>query len=130
MNFNKLILLITCCTLLTMGCRSVTDTGTKTSGDLLGSWEGCDGRVVTFTQNEDGEISGRYTALGGLTRYGFQANEIGYKLRKRAAGSYSGTVKWRNTRGEATWRDVVITIQGDRYMDNSSDNCAREMKRL
>jgi len=96
--------------------------------DLLGSWVGCDGRVVTFTQ-EGGQYIGRYTALGGLGTYHFTPNEIGYKATQAADGTYVGQVKWRYTNGDHQWRPLKITIKGNQYSDEGSDGCSKNMKR-
>ncbi len=130
MYLTKKIVLLACCSLLWMSCKTVSSTGTPAAETIIGSWEGCDGRVVTFSSEENGEIVGRYSKLGGLARYGFEVNETGYKLRRRAAGTYAGTVKWRTTSGSVSWKKVTVSIQGDTYLDDSSDSCAKEMTRV
>jgi hypothetical protein len=99
--------------------------------DLVGSWKGCDGRVVTFTL-ENGEYKGRYTNLSGrLRRFGFEEKELGYIIIKmNEEGRYSGQVKWRFLNGESRWADTNITINGNRYTDDGSDDCSRTMARV
>jgi len=100
-----------------------------TGGSLLGSWRGCDGRVVTFVY-EGGEYIGRYTSLGGLAPYHFTLNEVGYRARQQPDGRYVGQVKWRWTSGASQWRPNVITISGNSYRDSGSDSCSTAMSRL
>jgi hypothetical protein len=97
--------------------------------DIIGSWEGCDGRVITFAK-EGNEIIGRYIKLGGLERYKFTLNEEGYRLTWQSAGNYTGTVKWQNPSGNETWKKVSITINNNAYKDSTSDPCSKEMKRV
>ncbi|AEM71780.1 hypothetical protein Murru_2754 [Allomuricauda ruestringensis DSM 13258] len=97
--------------------------------NIIGSWEGCDGRVITFT-NENNEIIGRYTKLGGLERYMFNIDEIGYKLTEQKPGTYFGTVKWQSLSGNETWKKVTVTIENNVYTDNQSDACSKEMERV
>ena len=53
--------------------------GTDLGGEpLIGSWKGCDGRVIEF-KPEGGELIGRYTALGGLGACAFSIGEVGYR---------------------------------------------------
>jgi hypothetical protein len=99
------------------------------STQLVGSWRGCDGRVVTFV-NEGGGFVGRYTALGGLPRVGFTLNEIGYRARLQSAGRYVGDVKWRWPGGRQNWVSNTITISGNSYRDTGSDSCSRSMTRI
>ena len=96
--------------------------------DLVGSWKGCDGRVVTFTL-EDGQYIGRYTQLADLGKYHFTPNEIGYRAFKTQDGKYVGGVKWRSTSGQQEWRPTTITIKGGKYTDTGSDNCSKQMRR-
>ncbi len=98
------------------------------SSDLLGIWQGCDGRQVTFTL-EDGQYVGRYTALGGLGSYGFTLGEIGYRFTLQPDGSYVGDVEWRGSNFQE-WRPDKATVAGDRYRDTGSDGCSREMTRV
>jgi hypothetical protein len=98
------------------------------ANELAGSWEGCDGRVVTFTL-ENGQYIGRYSKLGGLGSYHFTINEIGYKATRTPEGKYVGQVKWRWTSGQQEWRPNTITIIGNNYTDTGSDSCSRQMKR-
>jgi hypothetical protein len=99
--------------------------------DLVGSWKGCDGRVVTFTL-ENCEYKGRYTNLSGrLRRFGFKEKELGYIITKmNEEGRYSGQVKWRFLNGESRWADTKITINGNKYTDDGSDSCSRTMARV
>lgn len=97
--------------------------------DIMGSWEGCDGRVITFTK-EDNKVIGRYTKLGKLEKYKFTLNEVGYRLKEQSVGNYTGTVKWQNLSGNETWRNVTVTIENNIYTDNQSDACSKEMKRV
>ena len=99
------------------------------SGELLGSWLGCDGRVVTFTL-ENGQYFGRYDNIGGLGSYGFQVGEIGFRAQRRPDGTYVGDVKWRWANGDFQWRENTITIKGDEYSDTASDSCSNRMTRL
>ncbi|PKA82824.1 hypothetical protein ATE92_0963 [Ulvibacter sp. MAR_2010_11] len=102
----------------------------NTNRSIIGSWQGCDGRVVTFTRKGD-SILGHYTELNGLERFGFTRNEIGHKLIKESAGSYSGLVKWRAVNiKEPTWRTVNVFINGNVYKDQGSDRCGRDMTRI
>jgi hypothetical protein len=96
---------------------------------ILGSWEGCDGRVVTYTQIGD-SIFGKYTVLARLKSVGFELDEVGYKLKKQQSGIYSGAVKWR-TRGQSKveWKPVQITLSGQSYTDKGSDSCSKVMNR-
>ncbi len=100
----------------------------KNWDDLIGSWVGCDGRMVTFTL-ENGEYIGRYTKLGGLEPYHFKVNEIGYKAKRNLEGKYVGQVKWRWTSGKKRWSPNTITINGNKYTDSGSDSCSRKMDR-
>ena len=130
-TFGQILILICCCTLWT-GCKTQS-IGTPVSNpnrDIIGSWEGCDGRVITFSRDEDGEITGHYSQLGELEKYNFSQDEIGYKVTQQSAGTYTGLVKWRSTAGAETWKKVTITIEGGSYKDNSSDGCSKNMKRL
>ncbi|APY12214.1 hypothetical protein BWZ22_13705 [Seonamhaeicola sp. S2-3] len=97
--------------------------------DIMGSWEGCDGRVITFTK-EDDKVIGRYTKLGGLEKYKFTLNEVGYRLKEQSVGNYIGTVKWQNLSGKETWKKVIVSIENNIYADNQSDACSKEMKRV
>ena len=45
-----------------VGCKSVSPVATSTNYGIIGSWEGCDGRVVTFSADENG----KYNALPTL----------------------------------------------------------------
>ena len=96
---------------------------------ILGSWQGCDGRIVTSTE-EGGEFVGRYTALGGLGGFGFKINEVGYRLRLQSDGSFTGEVKWRWTDGRSQWRAMTASVSGDVYRDSGSDSCSRQMTRV
>ena len=97
---------------------------------IIGSWQGCDGRVVTFSEEGD-SIIGRYSELNGLERFGFSKNEIGYKLIKEGTNSFVGQVKWRAINiKQPTWRAVKATINGNTYQDKGSDRCGRDMTRV
>ncbi len=118
---------------LWQGCSSTKPTTTPTvqNQSILGSWEGCDGRIVAFSEGEGDEIIGRYTELGRLGMYKFTQNEIGYKVTEQKPGIYSGTVKWRTTTGKESWKKLTITIQNNDFMsDNGSDKCSQEMERV
>ena len=84
---------------------------------ILGSWEGCDGRTVTYTIEND-QIIGRLTKLGTLATYGFKVDEVGFMLENKTNGVYKGKVKWRYKR---TWADrhffrhTLITLGASRY---------------
>ena len=104
----------------------------ENGASLVGSWVGCDGRVVTFTHEGDehtGQFVGKYTNLGGLGRFHFEADEVGYVATQRSANEYTGQVKWRSVDGNLYWKPNEITISGDNYFDNGSDPCARTMRR-
>ena len=114
--------------------------GPSVNNDIIGSWEGCDGRVITFTKQKPltqnnqrthkDSIIGRYTKLGGLKTYKFTVDEIGYKLVEDSLGNYSGLVKWQNLSGKETWKVVTIHVQGDTYKDDNSDSCSKEITRI
>jgi hypothetical protein len=99
--------------------------------DLVGTWKACDGREVTFTL-ENCEFKGRYTNLSDrLRKYGFKEKELGYIVIKMTKeGGYSGQVKWRFLDGKSRWADTNITISGNRYTDDGSDDCSRTMERV
>ena len=126
----KLLSLLSCFVLLIIACKSATGPSSSISKDIIGDWEGCDGRVVRFGRLDRDTITGRYTRLGGLKQYGFEQNEIGYKVIQQRPGIYTGQVKWRTTSGGVSWKNVTISIEGDRYSDTSSDGCAKEMIRV
>lgn len=131
LNLKNILLFSVCLTLWT-GCKttSTAPVVSPVNQNIIGSWEGCDGRVITFTEEENAEITGRYTKLGGLGKYKFTLNEIGYRLTQQSPGNYTGTVKWQDLSGNETWKKVSITIENDVYTDNSSDSCSQEMKRV
>ncbi|MDC7995314.1 hypothetical protein [Altibacter sp. HG106] len=130
---TKILLMVVLLSIVLLGsCKSTSTAplmGANTNTNIIGSWEGCDGRVVTFFE-EDSEIIGRYTELGGLTRYRFTENEVGYRLTEQQPGQYLGMVKWQDQSGNETWKKVSITIKNNTYNDNSSDNCSKDMKRI
>jgi hypothetical protein len=97
---------------------------------LAGRWQGCDGRVVEFTES-GGILRGAYVALGGLGAYGFSPGEIGYEAREVSPGIYEGRVLWKQAGGQtAQWQPNRITVEGDSYRDTASDSCSRNMSRL
>ncbi|MEE1964204.1 hypothetical protein V1387_16045 [Allomuricauda taeanensis] len=130
-SFTQILFLVFA-TIFWQGCKTISSSipATTMDKDIVGSWEGCDGRVVTFTKQKSGEIIGRYTHLGGLGEYRFTQDEIGYKVAQKELGTYTGLVKWRNATGEVTWKKVMITIEDNVYKDNNSDGCSKEMKRI
>ncbi|WP_318312711.1 hypothetical protein [Flagellimonas crocea] len=113
-----------------VGCKSVNPPVSYTNKDIIGSWEGCDGRVVTFSKDENGGVLGRYSKLGGLGRYRFSLNEIGFHITQKKPGTYVGQVKWKNTMGNETWREETIEVEGNILKTTSSDNCGKELKRV
>lgn len=117
---------------LSVSCKtvSVKPVISNTDQNIIGYWEGCDGRVVKFTKNEDNSIVGHYEKLGELYKYKFAVNEEGYRLNQQNPGVYKGLVKWKTISGEETWKEVTITIENDIYKDNGSDGCSKEMKRI
>ena len=128
MKTHYLLLSLLILTMVMVGCGVKKQTVINNS--IIGSWEGCDGRVITFTQEGD-SILGHYTKLNGLERFGFSQNEIGYKLIRESVGSYTGQVKWRAINiKEPTWRAVKVSIHENTYQDIGSDRCGREMTRI
>ncbi|MFC4220066.1 hypothetical protein [Flagellimonas marina] len=115
---------------LWVGCKSVSPTVSNTNTNIIGSWEGCDGRVVAFYTNEKGEIEGRYSKLGGLDKFKFTLDEIGFHLTRKSPGVYTGKVKWRNTSGTESWRDETIVVENDILKTSGSDFCGNELKRI
>lgn len=143
MRFSRNILFLLVTFPIWIACKTTTTApigGPSVNNDIIGSWEGCDGRVITFTKKEPrmpnnqrtqkDSIIGRYTKLGGLKTYKFTVDEIGYKLVEDSPGNYSGLVKWQNLSGRETWKAVTIHVQGDTYRDDNSDNCSKEIKRI
>ena len=126
----KFIPLIFISLLIFGSCKSVSPVVSSTNTDIIGSWEGCDGRVVSFYTNENGEIEGRYSKLGGLGRFKFAVDEIGFLLTQTSTGVYTGKVKWRNTSGAATWRDETIVVENNILKTSGSDACGNEMTRV
>ncbi len=98
--------------------------------DIIGSWEGCDGRVVKFSKKDNDKIVGHYMGLGRLDKYKFTLNEEGYRLSQQSSGVYKGLVKWKTVSGEETWEEVTITVENNIYKDSGSDSCSKEMKRI
>jgi hypothetical protein len=96
---------------------------------LVGRWQGCDGRVVEFTE-VGGVLRGTYLALGGLGTYGFIPGEVGYEARQVSPGVYEGQVLWKGAGNAPQWRPNRIFVQGDDYSDVGSDNCSRNMRRV
>lgn len=101
-----------------------------TPPNIIGSWKGCDERIVEFVKEED-SIFGICRRLGGLSAFGFQENEIGYKITHLGDGEYQGKVKWR-FKDDTTvkWRNVKITIDNDTYTDQGSDKCGSKMTKV
>ncbi len=132
MKYVSKFIIFACATVLLANCKSVSPTAEvpATSQSIIGSWEGCDGRVVTFTKDDEGKYLGRYTALGRLGTYQFTKDEIGYEVMQKGTGTYTGRVKWKDTSGYESWRKVEITIENNVYSDSGSDRCSREMKRV
>ncbi|MCU7836753.1 MAG: hypothetical protein KZQ83_16075 [gamma proteobacterium symbiont of Taylorina sp.] len=93
------------------------------SDKLIGSWEGCDGRVVRFSYN-NGRYEGRYTELGGLAPYHFTEGELGFIAIKNSDGSYSVEVKWRwlSSPDRIDWKPSTITVKGG--TDTGSGSCS------
>lgn len=129
-NKGKQLLLLLALCILWNGCKTTTVGETPVSKDIIGSWKGCDGRVITFQNEGNGEIVGRYTKLGNLGQYGFEESEIGYKVSQQQPGIYYGSVKWRSSNQNVSWKTITITIVGNSYEDNGSDSCAKEMDRI
>jgi len=129
-TFKFCMISFVCCA--TFSCKSTSSVHLPSAAEtsILGSWEGCDGRVITFRRGPGGEILGRYSELGGLERYRFTQDEVGYRIREKTPGTYEGKVKWQNTQGSETWKTVAITIQNNEYSDNSSDPCSNYMTRI
>ena len=96
---------------------------------ILGSWRGCDGRVVAFTV-EDDKIIGRYENIGSLGTFGFTQNEIGYELSSKGNSTYEGRVKWGKSDHKKFWKPVIIKVTGNTYTDKGSDACSEKMKRV
>ncbi|MHA7832701.1 MAG: hypothetical protein ACX93O_16520 [Flagellimonas sp.] len=126
----KFIVLLSLSLGIWAGCKSVNPIVTSTNPDIIGSWEGCDGRVVTFYTNENGEIEGSYSKLGGLGRYKFTLDEVGFHLSQQNRGTYVGQVKWRSTLGKETWKDETIIVEGNVLKTSSSDDCSKELTRV
>ncbi|MBO0324137.1 hypothetical protein J0X14_17640 [Muricauda sp. CAU 1633] len=126
----KFILLLSLSLGLWVSCKSVNPVVNSTNTNIIGSWEGCDGRVVAFYANENGEIEGRYSKLGGLDRFKFTVDEIGFLLTQKNPGVYTGRVKWRNTAGTATWRDETIVVENKILKTSGSDACGNEMTKV
>lgn len=127
---RKFILVLSISFGIWVGCKSVNPVVTSANTSIIGSWEGCDGRVVSFYTNENGEIEGRYSKLGGLDRFKFTVDEIGFFLTQKSPGVYTGKVKWRNTAGAATWRDETIMVENDILKTSSSDDCSKELTKV
>jgi TPR repeat protein len=104
-------------------------TASKPAVSPIGAWRGCDGRIVTFARDGSG-IYGRYTALGGLGRFGFELGEISHRLRADSDGDggYSGEVKWRHVDGQMRWAPTRITIFDGVLTDSGADSCARTLQ--
>ena len=128
----KKLLIFACATVFLANCKSMSPSikAPSKSQSIIGSWMGCDGRIVTFMKNNEGKYIGRYTDLGGLKTYKFTKNEIGYEVIQESPGSFSGKVKWRDTSGNESWKNVDITIENNVYSDSGSDHCSKEMKRV
>ncbi|RPG35625.1 MAG: hypothetical protein CBB72_005410 [Muricauda sp. TMED12] len=129
-NKIKFILFMSISLGIWVGCKSVSPVATSTNYGIIGSWEGCDGRVVTFSADENGKITGRYTKLGGLGRYKFTLNEVGFHLSQESPGVYVGQVKWKNTNGKETWRDETIVVENNMLKTSSSDDCSKELAKV
>lgn len=96
---------------------------------LVGSWQGCDGRVVTFTLRGE-TVAGRYIAMGRLGQYGFKLGDIGYEFKRHADGTYIGKVLWRGPGDRTEWRNSKITLHGDTLTDTGADSCSGTMTRV
>jgi hypothetical protein len=131
MKFVKKLMIFVFASVFLVNCKSVSPSieVPSKSQSIIGSWVGCDGRVVTFKEN-DGKYIGRYTALGNLETYKFTKDEIGYEVIRQSLGNYSGKVKWKDTSGNESWKTVNITIENNVYSDSGSDRCSKEMKRV
>ena len=110
-------------------CGGSTQLPPSPNQQLLGRWQGCDGRIVEFTET-GGVLRGAYVALGGVGAYGFRLGEVGYEARQVSPGVYEGRVLWKGGSATPQWRPNRITIQGDDYGDTASDSCSRNMKRV
>ncbi len=110
-------------------CSGSTQVSPLENQQLLGRWQGCDGRVVEFTEDR-GVLRGAYIALGGLGTYGFRIGQAGYEARQVSPGLYEGRVLWMGAATTPQWRPNRITIQGDDYKDTGSDSCSQNMKRV
>lgn len=124
------MLLVSICLGTWVCCKSVDSVVTPINTSIIGSWEGCDGRVVTFSRDESGKIIGHYTKLAGLVRYKFSENEVGFHLSKMAPGVYVGQVKWRNTSGKETWKKETILLENNILKTTSSDDCSKELTKI
>lgn len=110
--------------------RFLAERGAVQRQTLIGRWQGCDGRVVEFSE-VGGTLRGTYVVLGGLGSYGFSLGEVGYEAREVSPGVFEGRVLWKQSGGQnLQWRPNRITIDGDDYRDTGSDNCSRSMKRI
>ena len=148
--FKSVLLLAISCTLWS-SCKTTATAPISSSSNhnnIIGSWEGCDGRIITFSKTKPlatpsssetkhnkrltkkDSIIGRYSKLGGLTRYQFTQNEIGYKLIEKSRGHYTGMVKWQDLSGTETWKEVTIHVDNDTYRDDNSDSCSKVIKRI
>lgn len=128
MNKLKIAFLFSVFLILLANCKTTSVLITK--NDIVGTWEGCDGRQIVFSENTEGEIIGHLAKLGKLERYKFTLNEEAYRVKKQSHGVYTGVVKWQNLNGKETWEKVTITIENDVYTDDGSDSCSKEMKRI
>ncbi len=85
---------------------------------IAGSWRKSGGNHQTVHFSSDG--IGVYSDPGGLKRFGFSPNEVGfrnYRLSGRGPGHYEGQTKWRWTSGKVEWRSGSFTVEGDKMTD-------------
>lgn len=126
----KLLLIIICLLLVSCASVKVLDKNTVASSSIIGYWQGCDDRIIEFTQEKD-SIFGYCRKLGKLDAFGFTENELGYKLIQTKQGAYQGKVKWRFKEDTTIqWKPVRIQIENNNYSDTGSDACGSTMTRI
>ena len=110
--------------------KKVVTSKPETIPNIIGFWKGCDERVIAFIQEND-SIYGICKELGGLAEYGFEEDEVGYKVVVKENGVYQGKVKWRyKDKPNASWKNVEIKIDNNSYSDKGSDRCGANMNRV
>lgn len=132
MRTLKNILLFSLYLAICMGCKTtyMPKKLSSTSENIIGFWKGCDDRIIAFSKDQNGDIVGRYIQIGGLAKYKFVINEVGYRITEQSPGIYTGTVKWRDNNGNESWKKVTISIKNNTYRDDSSDPCSKEMTKV